>query len=263
MLVGLARRATARAAPDGRQDRPAAAFVGRIALIFRRPRAPPRRRRVHDHGGRDGGWCFVARPFSFTRRWPAFETLDRDVIDAARVDGAGPLRAPPERRHPAGRGRPRRRSRARVRGRVGEFGATVMFGEKWARNADAAAAHLEDFEFRLRSHAHRQRAARRRQRWGVDPGQGVSPTGCRSRVVAQQRYHGDHLLISSPSSYVFLGLEGRVDASESVDAHARTTGTRDPERAPSPCSAARPRRAFWAASERDLANTRLICWASA
>ena len=36
--------------------------------------------------------CFVAGPFYLRQAIAAFETLDNDVLDAARVDGAGPLR---------------------------------------------------------------------------------------------------------------------------------------------------------------------------
>ena len=36
--------------------------------------------------------CFVAGPFYLRQAIAAFETLDEDVLDAARVDGAGPLR---------------------------------------------------------------------------------------------------------------------------------------------------------------------------
>src|SRR3954466_5436515 len=36
--------------------------------------------------------CFVAGPFYVRQAIASFETLDKDILDAARVDGAGPLR---------------------------------------------------------------------------------------------------------------------------------------------------------------------------
>ena len=36
--------------------------------------------------------CFVAGPFYIRQAIAAFEMLDRDVLDAARVDGASPFR---------------------------------------------------------------------------------------------------------------------------------------------------------------------------
>lgn len=71
--------------------------------------------------------CFVAGPFYIRQAIAAFETLDQDVLDAARVDGAGPLRVLLSVSIPlASAGLAAGAALAFARG-VGEFGATVMF----------------------------------------------------------------------------------------------------------------------------------------
>jgi molybdate transport system permease protein len=71
--------------------------------------------------------CFVAGPFFLRQAIAAFETLDRDVLDAARVDGASPLRALLSVSIPLARaGLAAGAALAFARG-VGEFGATLMF----------------------------------------------------------------------------------------------------------------------------------------
>jgi molybdate transport system permease protein len=71
--------------------------------------------------------CFVAGPFYLRQAIAAFETLDRDVLDAARVDGAGPLRLLLSVSIPlASTGLAAGAALAFARG-VGEFGATIMF----------------------------------------------------------------------------------------------------------------------------------------
>jgi molybdate transport system permease protein len=71
--------------------------------------------------------CFVAGPFYLRNAIAAFETLDRDVLDAARVDGAGPLRLLVSVSIPLAKaGLAAGAALAFARG-VGEFGATIMF----------------------------------------------------------------------------------------------------------------------------------------
>jgi molybdate transport system permease protein len=71
--------------------------------------------------------CFVAGPFYLRQAIAAFETLDRDILDAARVDGAGPLRLLMSVSIPlASAGLAAGAALAFARG-VGEFGATIMF----------------------------------------------------------------------------------------------------------------------------------------
>jgi molybdate transport system permease protein len=71
--------------------------------------------------------CFVAGPFYLRQAIAAFETLDRDVLDAARVDGAGPLRLLVSVSIPlASTSLAAGAALAFARG-VGEFGATIMF----------------------------------------------------------------------------------------------------------------------------------------
>ena len=71
--------------------------------------------------------CFVAGPFYLRQAIAAFETLDADVIDAARVDGAGPLRVLVSVSIPLAKaGLAAGAALAFARG-VGEFGATIMF----------------------------------------------------------------------------------------------------------------------------------------
>jgi molybdate transport system permease protein len=71
--------------------------------------------------------CFVAGPFYLRQAIAAYETLDRDIMDAARVDGAGPLRLLMSVSIPlASTGLAAGAALAFARG-VGEFGATIMF----------------------------------------------------------------------------------------------------------------------------------------
>jgi molybdate transport system permease protein len=71
--------------------------------------------------------CFVAGPFYVRQAIASFETLDRDILDAARVDGAGPLRLLMTISIPlASAGLAAGAALAFARG-VGEFGATIMF----------------------------------------------------------------------------------------------------------------------------------------
>ncbi|MDP9256539.1 MAG: ABC transporter permease [Actinomycetota bacterium] len=71
--------------------------------------------------------CFVAGPFYVRQAIASFETLDRDILDAARVDGAGPLRLLTTISIPlASTGLAAGAALAFARG-VGEFGATIMF----------------------------------------------------------------------------------------------------------------------------------------
>jgi molybdate transport system permease protein len=71
--------------------------------------------------------CFVAGPFYLRQAIASFETLDRDILDAARVDGAGPLRLLVSVSIPlASTGLAAGAALAFARG-VGEFGATIMF----------------------------------------------------------------------------------------------------------------------------------------
>jgi molybdate transport system permease protein len=71
--------------------------------------------------------CFVAGPFFLRQAIAAFETLDRDVLDAARVDGASQLRALLSVSIPLARaGLAAGAALAFARG-IGEFGATIMF----------------------------------------------------------------------------------------------------------------------------------------
>jgi molybdate transport system permease protein len=71
--------------------------------------------------------CFVAGPFYVRQAIASFETLDRDILDAARVDGASPLRLLMSISIPlASTGLAAGAALAFARG-VGEFGATIMF----------------------------------------------------------------------------------------------------------------------------------------
>jgi molybdate transport system permease protein len=71
--------------------------------------------------------CFVAGPFYVRQAIASFETLDRDILDAARVDGAGRLRLLTTISIPlASTGLAAGAALAFARG-VGEFGATIMF----------------------------------------------------------------------------------------------------------------------------------------
>jgi molybdate transport system permease protein len=71
--------------------------------------------------------CFVAGPFFLRQAIAAFETLDRDVLDAARVDGASPFRALLSVSIPLAKaGLAAGAALAFARG-IGEFGATIMF----------------------------------------------------------------------------------------------------------------------------------------
>jgi molybdate transport system permease protein len=71
--------------------------------------------------------CFVAGPFYVRQAIASFETLDRDILDAARVDGAGSLRLLMTISIPlASTGLAAGAALAFARG-VGEFGATIMF----------------------------------------------------------------------------------------------------------------------------------------
>jgi molybdate transport system permease protein len=71
--------------------------------------------------------CFVAGPFYVRQGIAAFETLDRDVLDAARVDGASQMRLLMSISIPlCSAGLAAGAALAFARG-VGEFGATIMF----------------------------------------------------------------------------------------------------------------------------------------
>ena len=71
--------------------------------------------------------CFVAGPFYIRQAIAAFETLDRDVLDAARVDGASQMRLLMSISIPlCSAGLAAGAALAFARG-VGEFGATIMF----------------------------------------------------------------------------------------------------------------------------------------
>jgi molybdate transport system permease protein len=71
--------------------------------------------------------CFVAGPFYIRQAIAAFETLDRDILDAARVDGASKLRLLTGISIPlCSAGLAAGAALAFARG-VGEFGATIMF----------------------------------------------------------------------------------------------------------------------------------------
>ena len=71
--------------------------------------------------------CFVAGPFYIRQAIASFETLDRDIVDAARVDGAGPLRLLVSIAVPlSSAGLAAGAALAFARG-MGEFGATIMF----------------------------------------------------------------------------------------------------------------------------------------
>jgi len=71
--------------------------------------------------------CFVAGPFFLRQAIASFETLDRDVLDAARVDGASPFRALLSVSIPLAKtGLAAGAALAFARG-IGEFGATIMF----------------------------------------------------------------------------------------------------------------------------------------
>ena len=71
--------------------------------------------------------CFVAGPFYLRQAIASFETLDGDIVDAARVDGAGPLRLLLSIAVPlSSAGLAAGAALAFARG-MGEFGATIMF----------------------------------------------------------------------------------------------------------------------------------------
>jgi molybdate transport system permease protein len=71
--------------------------------------------------------CFVAGPFYVRQAIASFETLDKDILDAARVDGADPLRLLLSISIPlASTGLAAGAALAFARG-IGEFGATIMF----------------------------------------------------------------------------------------------------------------------------------------
>ena len=71
--------------------------------------------------------CFVAGPFYLRQAIASFETLDKDILDAARVDGAGSLRLLLSMAVPlASAGLAAGAALAFARG-MGEFGATIMF----------------------------------------------------------------------------------------------------------------------------------------
>jgi molybdate transport system permease protein len=71
--------------------------------------------------------CFVAGPFYVRQAIASFETLDRDILDAARVDGASSLRMLVSISIPlASTGLAAGAALAFARG-IGEFGATIMF----------------------------------------------------------------------------------------------------------------------------------------
>jgi molybdate transport system permease protein len=71
--------------------------------------------------------CFVAGPFYVRQAIASFETLDDDILDAARVDGAGHLRLLVSMSVPlASTGLAAGAALAFARG-IGEFGATIMF----------------------------------------------------------------------------------------------------------------------------------------
>jgi molybdate transport system permease protein len=71
--------------------------------------------------------CFVAGPFYVRQAIAAFETLDQDVLDAARVDGSSQLRLLMSISIPlCSAGLTAGAALAFARG-VGEFGATIMF----------------------------------------------------------------------------------------------------------------------------------------
>jgi molybdate transport system permease protein len=71
--------------------------------------------------------CFVAGPFYVRQAIASFETLDDDILDAARVDGAGQLRLLISMSVPlASTGLAAGAALAFARG-IGEFGATIMF----------------------------------------------------------------------------------------------------------------------------------------
>ena len=120
--------------------------------------------------------CFVAGPFFLRQAIAAFETLDRDVLDAARVDGASPLRALLSVSIPLAKaGLAAGAALAFARG-IGEFGATIMFAGN-LRDVTQTLPLLiyQDFELDFDVVARRQRAARRRQRGGADHRQASSP----------------------------------------------------------------------------------------
>ena len=71
--------------------------------------------------------CFVAAPFYVRLAIASFETLDKDILDAARVDWAGPLRLLLSISIPlVSTGLAAGAALAFARG-IGEFGATIMF----------------------------------------------------------------------------------------------------------------------------------------
>ena len=103
-----------------------AAFSGRIGLlsdVFQRIRVDV----VFTTTAVVIAICFVAGPFFLRQAIASFETLDRDVLDAARVDGASPFRALLSVSIPLAKtGLAAGAALAFARG-IGEFGATIMF----------------------------------------------------------------------------------------------------------------------------------------
>ena len=134
--------------------------------------------------------CFVAGPFYLRQAIAAFETLDDDVLDAARVDGAGPLRVLISVSIPLAKsGLAAGAALAFARG-VGEFGATIVFSRQPPRrHADLAAPDLPGLRGQLRRLARDQRAARGRQRSAPGHGEADRPRarqGARRRARARQ-----------------------------------------------------------------------------
>ncbi len=134
--------------------------------------------------------CFVAGPFYLRQAIAAFETLDKDVLDAARVDGAGPLRVLLSVSIPLAEVGPRRRRRARVRARRRRVRRDDhVRRQPPRRHADAAAPDLPGLRAQLRRLARDQRAARGRQRSAPDHGEADRPRarqGARRRARARQ-----------------------------------------------------------------------------
>jgi len=95
--------------------------------------------------------CFVAGPFYLRQAIASFETLDKDVLDAARVDGAGPFRVLVSVSIPlASTGLAAGAALAFARG-VGEFGATIMFaGNLRAVTQTLPLLIYQDFELDFR-----------------------------------------------------------------------------------------------------------------
>ena len=113
--------------------------------------------------------CFVAAPFYVRQAIASFETLDKDILDAARVDGASPFRLLLSISIPlASTGLAAGAALAFARG-IGEFGATDHVRRQPARHhSDAAPADLPGLRAQLRRRARHRRAARDRQRGRPD-----------------------------------------------------------------------------------------------